>query len=80
MEPFPFTPLVWSSRAERSVAEGSAVPSVAEMAVDMYRAIPRSALRVVLNGGHGPISFDAAPPFVQTALSFFRRQDETPIP
>jgi len=129
MEPFPFTPLVWSS--ERSAAQSGDLrckprradrrfvgvgarhtrqkdsyddmnftpPSLAritastlivygdrdplypvEMAVDMYRAIPRSALRVVLNGGHGPISFDASPPFVQTALSFFRRQDETPSP
>jgi len=80
MGPFPFTPLVWSSRAERSVAEGSAVPSVAEMAVDMYRAIPRSALWVVPNGGHGRIFFDAAPQFVQTALSFFRTQDATSSP
>ena len=51
-----------------------------EMAVDMYRAIPRSALWVVPNGGHGPIFFDAAPLFVQTALSFFRAQDGTPRP
>jgi pimeloyl-ACP methyl ester carboxylesterase len=27
-----------------------------EMAVDLYRAIPRSALWVVPNGGHGPCS------------------------
>jgi hypothetical protein len=38
------------------------------MAIDMYRAIPRSALWVVPNGGHGPIFFGAAPQFVQTAL------------
>ena len=30
-----------------------------EMAVEMYRAIPRSALWVVPNGGHGPVFFDA---------------------
>ena len=43
----------------------------------MYRAIPRSALWVVPNGGHGPIFFDAAPQFVQTALSFLRTQEGT---
>lgn len=48
-----------------------------EMAVDMYHAIPRSALWVVPNGGHGPIFFDAAPQFVQTALSFLRTQNAT---
>lgn len=43
-----------------------------EMAVEMYRAIPRSSLWVVPNGGHGPVFFDAAPQFAQTALAFFR--------
>jgi pimeloyl-ACP methyl ester carboxylesterase len=43
-----------------------------EMAVEMYRAIPRSALWVVPNGGHGPVFFDAAAQFSQTALAFFR--------
>lgn len=46
----------------------------------MYRAIPRSALCVVPNAGHGPIFFDAAPQFVQTALSFFGAQDARPRP
>jgi hypothetical protein len=40
----------------------------------MYRAIPRSALWVVPNGGHGPIFLGAAPQFVHTALAFFRAQ------
>ena len=43
-----------------------------EMAVEMYRAIPRSALWVVPNGGHGPVFFDAAARFAQTALAFLR--------
>ena len=43
-----------------------------EMAVEMYRGIPRSALWVVPNGGHGPVFFDVAPQFAQTALAFFR--------
>jgi hypothetical protein len=50
------------------------------MAVDMYRAIPRSALWLVPNGGHGPVFFDAAPQFVQTALAFFRMQSERTRP
>ena len=44
-----------------------------EMAVEMYRAIPRSALWVMPNGGHGPIFFDAANQFAQTALAFLRQ-------
>jgi pimeloyl-ACP methyl ester carboxylesterase len=44
-----------------------------EMGVDMYRAIPRSALWVVPNGGHGPVFLDAAPQFVETALAFLRQ-------
>lgn len=41
-----------------------------ETSVEMYRAIPKSALWIVPNGGHGPIFFDAAPLFAQTALAF----------
>ncbi|MFZ1138341.1 MAG: alpha/beta hydrolase [Candidatus Sulfotelmatobacter sp.] len=44
-----------------------------EMAVEMYRAIPRSALWVVPNGGHGPVFQDARSQFVQTALAFLRK-------
>jgi len=43
-----------------------------EMGVEMYRAIPRSALWVVPNGNHGPVFLDAAPQFAQTALAFLR--------
>jgi pimeloyl-ACP methyl ester carboxylesterase len=43
-----------------------------EMAVEMYRAIPRAALWVVPKGGHGPIFMDAAPQFTETALTFLR--------
>jgi pimeloyl-ACP methyl ester carboxylesterase len=42
------------------------------MAVEMYRAIPRSALWVVPNRGHGPVFLDAAPRFVQTTLAFLK--------
>jgi pimeloyl-ACP methyl ester carboxylesterase len=43
-----------------------------EMAIEMYRAVPRSSLWVVPNGGHGPVFFDAAVQFAQTALAFLR--------
>jgi pimeloyl-ACP methyl ester carboxylesterase len=43
-----------------------------EMAVEMYRAIPRSALWVVPNAGHGPIFLDAADPFARASLKFLR--------
>jgi pimeloyl-ACP methyl ester carboxylesterase len=43
-----------------------------EMAVEMYRAIPRAALWVVPNGGHGPVFSAAAPQFARTALDFLR--------
>jgi pimeloyl-ACP methyl ester carboxylesterase len=43
-----------------------------EMGIQMYRAIPRSALWVVPNGGHGPVFLDNAPQFVKTALEFLQ--------
>jgi pimeloyl-ACP methyl ester carboxylesterase len=45
-----------------------------EMAVEMYRAIPKSALWVVPNGGHGPVFLEAAQLFARTSLDFFRTQ------
>jgi len=43
-----------------------------EMAVEMYRAIPRAALWLVPNGGHGPVFLDNAPQFAKTSLAFLR--------
>jgi len=43
-----------------------------EMAVEMYRAIPRSALCVIPNGAHGPVFLEAADNFAQTSLKFLR--------
>jgi pimeloyl-ACP methyl ester carboxylesterase len=45
-----------------------------EMAVGMYHAIPKAALWVVPNGGHGPIFVEAAERFARTSLEFFRVQ------
>jgi len=41
-----------------------------EMAVAMYRAIPKSALWVVPNGGHGPIFGNQAAEFASVAMDF----------
>jgi pimeloyl-ACP methyl ester carboxylesterase len=41
-----------------------------ELALEMYRAIPASALWVVPNGGHGPIFGAQAAAFEETALAF----------
>jgi pimeloyl-ACP methyl ester carboxylesterase len=41
-----------------------------EVAVELYRAIPASALWVVPNGGHGPIYGDQAAPFGKAAAAF----------
>jgi pimeloyl-ACP methyl ester carboxylesterase len=43
-----------------------------EMAVEMRRAIPKSALMVVPNAGHCPIYLDAADAFVRASLAFLR--------
>ena len=43
-----------------------------ELALEMYRAIPGSALWVVPNGGHGPIFAPLAAPFVATALAHLK--------
>jgi len=39
-----------------------------EMAVELFRGIPASALWVVPNGGHGPIFREMAPTFASRAL------------
>lgn len=43
-----------------------------EIAMEMYRAIPRSSLWVIPNGGHSPIFGPAAPQFAQAVLHFFQ--------
>jgi pimeloyl-ACP methyl ester carboxylesterase len=41
-----------------------------ELALELYRLIPKAALWVVPNGGHGPIFGDQAAAFVRTAAAF----------
>jgi pimeloyl-ACP methyl ester carboxylesterase len=44
-----------------------------ELAVELYRAIPASALWVVPSGGHGPIFGEQAAAFVATTAAFLAR-------
>lgn len=61
-------------RADTLVVYGDRDPLYpVEMALEMFRAIPRSALWVVPTGGHGPIYLEAAPLFTKTALEFLAR-------
>jgi pimeloyl-ACP methyl ester carboxylesterase len=43
-----------------------------EMAFEMYRAIPRSALWVLPDSGHGPVFLGAATHFAQASLAFLK--------
>jgi pimeloyl-ACP methyl ester carboxylesterase len=69
-----FTPSSLSRvRASTLIVYGDRDPLYpVEMAIALYRAIPRSSLWVVPNGHHGPVFGNAAPRFAQTALAFFR--------
>lgn len=44
-----------------------------EMGAELYRAIPRSALWVVPNAGHGPVFGSLAGRFVEAALAFLKQ-------
>ena len=66
-------PSLWRIKASTLIVYGDRDPLYpVEMAIDMYRAVPHSTLWVVPNGGHGPVFFDAALQFAQTALAFLR--------
>lgn len=66
-----FTPPVLSTvTASTLIVAGDRDPLYPiEMAAEMYRAIPRSSLWVVPNGGHSPVFGD--PHFAGAALRFF---------
>jgi len=66
-------PLLATITARTLVVHGDRDPLYpVELALEMYRSIPRSALWVVPNGGHGPIFGPLAAPFVSAALAFLR--------
>jgi pimeloyl-ACP methyl ester carboxylesterase len=63
-------PLMGTILARTLIVHGDRDPLYpVELAVEMYRAIPSSALWVVPNGGHGPIFGKLAAPFVAAALA-----------
>lgn len=43
-----------------------------QLSVDMAKAIPRSALWVIPNAGHGPVIGEKWPEFIKTAAAFLR--------
>jgi pimeloyl-ACP methyl ester carboxylesterase len=71
-----FTPPLLATIAARTlIVHGDRDPLYpVELALEMYRAIPASALWVVPNGGHGPIFGAMAGPFVETALAHLRQR------
>jgi pimeloyl-ACP methyl ester carboxylesterase len=63
-------PLLATITARTLVVHGDRDPLYpVELALELYRSIPASALWVVPNGGHGPIFGAMAAPFVETALA-----------
>jgi pimeloyl-ACP methyl ester carboxylesterase len=66
-------PLLGTIRARTLIVHGDRDPLYPiEIGVEMYRAIPRSELWVIPNGGHGPVFGEMAPEFVKTATKFLR--------
>jgi pimeloyl-ACP methyl ester carboxylesterase len=64
-------PLLATITARTLVVHGDRDPFYpVEMAMELYRSIPSSALWIVPNAGHGPIFGPLAAPFVQTALAY----------
>jgi pimeloyl-ACP methyl ester carboxylesterase len=64
-------PLLATITARTLVVHGDRDPFYpVEMAMELYRSIPSSALWIVPNAGHGPIFGSLAAPFVQTALAY----------
>ena len=66
-------PLLATITARALIVHGDRDPLYpVELALEMYRAIPASALWVVPNGGHRPIFGAMAAPFVETALAHLK--------
>jgi pimeloyl-ACP methyl ester carboxylesterase len=67
-----FTPPLLATIAARTlIVHGDRDPLYpVELAIELYRHIPRSALWVVPEGGHGPIFGPLAPGFAAAALAF----------
>ena len=64
-------PLLATITARTLIVHGDRDPLYpVELALEMYRAIPSSALWVVPNGGHGPIFGNQAAEFASVAMDF----------
>jgi len=73
-------PLLATIAAHTLIVHGDRDPLYpVEMAMELFRSIPKSYLWIVPNGGHGPIFGPMAAPFVQTALAFLRGEWSKPL-
>jgi pimeloyl-ACP methyl ester carboxylesterase len=77
-----FTPPLLATIAARTlIVHGDRDPLYpVELAVEMYRSIPGSALWVVPNGGHGPIFGALSAPFIGQALAHLKTPLSTAQP
>lgn len=70
-------PLLATIRARTLIVHGDRDPLYpVELALELYRSIPRAALWVVPNGGHGPIFGALAPAFAQAALAHLQHASD----
>lgn len=69
-----FTPAQLATiQARTLIVQGDRDPLYpAEISVEMHKAIPRSSLWMIPNGGHGPVIGDRWPEFQKTAVAFLR--------
>lgn len=66
-------PYLAAIKARTLIVQGDRDPLYpVEISVEMAKAIPRSSLWIVPNGGHGPIGGENWPGFVKTASAFLR--------
>lgn len=69
-----FTPPYLSTiQARTLIVQGDRDPLYpVEISLEMAKAIPRSSLWIIPNGGHGPIGGERWPEFVKTAAAFLK--------
>jgi pimeloyl-ACP methyl ester carboxylesterase len=69
-----FTPPYLSTiQARTLIVQGDRDPLYpVEISVEIAKAIPRSSLWIVPNGGHGPIGGERWPEFTKTAAAFLK--------
>lgn len=66
-------PLLSTIQARTLIVQGDRDPLYpVELSVEMAKAIPRSSLWIIPNGGHGPIIGERWPEFLKTAVAFLR--------